>query len=1108
MGDITWLHLSDFHFRTEKSPNTSKVEPYNQKLVLDSLLADIEEYPARNDLKVDFVIITGDIAYFGQDHEYAEAEKFLDRLLGVAKLDKNRLFVVPGNHDIDRNKVSKRSPLILRSRDDINGFLSEDGEKEIAFRKFDCYKDFVNRYFNGHLSFDYRSNYFWVRELATAGGKIAIIGLNSAWYSREDGEERKLPIGEKQICDAVSKVNKSDLTIAAFHHPPDWLRRDEQYDDERLVMRELGKICQFILHGHMHVSGYEKRANPDFQIQIIPAGACYEGRDYRNACNYVKFNPATNKGELHLRFYADTLKKWTPDNETFENNKDGICSFNLNPPSFQIDPEQDIALHIPEKYRNWIDTRCQKMDVDRLVGSEDKALISLTLPDIFIPLYGTPPGDRKRKRPRKQKMEEEQFLEEEQYLEEEQHTNDIEKFVARNDHLLLVGQAGSGKTTLIKHLAYTIIHGNNENGLKGYLPVLLFLKDLSALDINLSNVIPGTPTAERILLEYFKATGSCMSLELVKAFSRAGKLVFLFDGLDEIDRKTRDVFVTSLANLKADYNNVHKNDNGLIMVLSSRPHGIDSRVNDCFGDKRLDVYSLHMGQVKLFIEKWHKFDTELQEKGVTPFRMFEDIRKHPKIKELITTPLMLTAACILYHYEKKLPEQRAELYEKFIKNLLYKRFEKPAVAQDFLMKLAFAVHDIKKRDFTKSFAIQLLAAENPIKDDESDRQYTLRLEKEFDLIDENCGLLKLENGQYSFWHLSFQEFLAARDIAVHQTQHAEAIKSYWDDEWYEEVIYLLVGHLSNSSRAIALEIVENELKKTHFSPFRHWRVAAKAFSNIQIYSNKDIQVLKKIQDRLVSIFEMEIDPIVLADSGETLGWLGDPRDLKEFLSIEGGEYELQGMRKYLFSNFEIAKYPVTNQWYEEFIKSGGYDNPTFWSPNLREWLSRVKEELLNLHDQGPKCPNLPVVNLSCFEAEAFCRWVAASRNDGYLYRLPTEQEWQLAAAGKDNREYPWGKRRKNVCNTEEIGIKKPTAVGIFKQGTTPEGIADLSGNIWEWTYSHFGLSNLTLMDGSTSIVLKGGSCRSSSESATCSSKVSFPWIRNAVTGFRCARIKK
>jgi len=98
-----------------------------------------------------------------------------------------------------------------------------------------------------------------------------------------------------------------------------------------------------------------------------------------------------------------------------------------------------------------------------------------------------------------------------------------------------------------------------------------------------------------------------------------------------------------------------------------------------------------------------------------------------------------------------------------------------------------------------------------------------------------------------------------------------------------------------------------------------------------------------------------------------------------------------------------------------------------------------------------KCPNSPVVGISWYEADAFTKWLTAKRDDGNTYRLLKENEWEAAAGGKEGMEYPWkGEWDKNKCNNGETDIHKTSPVGIFKSGNTPEGISDLSGNVWEW----------------------------------------------------------
>jgi len=99
---ITWLHLSDLHFKSGK-----EAEQFNRKIVLDSLWIDIRKQIQKG-LKPDFIFFTGDVAFHGKKDEYDLAiEQFFEPLLKHTGLSKDRLFIVPGNHDIDRDKIAQ-----------------------------------------------------------------------------------------------------------------------------------------------------------------------------------------------------------------------------------------------------------------------------------------------------------------------------------------------------------------------------------------------------------------------------------------------------------------------------------------------------------------------------------------------------------------------------------------------------------------------------------------------------------------------------------------------------------------------------------------------------------------------------------------------------------------------------------------------------------------------------------------------------------------------------------------------------------------------------------------------------------------------------------------
>jgi formylglycine-generating enzyme required for sulfatase activity len=173
--------------------------------------------------------------------------------------------------------------------------------------------------------------------------------------------------------------------------------------------------------------------------------------------------------------------------------------------------------------------------------------------------------------------------------------------------------------------------------------------------------------------------------------------------------------------------------------------------------------------------------------------------------------------------------------------------------------------------------------------------------------------------------------------------------------------------------------------------------------------------------------------------------------------------------------FALARYPLTNAQYKRFIDADGYDsNASWWDDPARAWLARDDATIPDLKDYqkrqhkdqpewwdderyGSARPNHPVVGISWYEATAFCRWLTLHLNDGFIYCLPSELEWEYAAArSTERRMYPWGDSAPDDerANFNEI-YHGTTAVGCFLAGATPEGLSDMAGNVWEWTRSEY-----------------------------------------------------
>jgi formylglycine-generating enzyme required for sulfatase activity len=138
-------------------------------------------------------------------------------------------------------------------------------------------------------------------------------------------------------------------------------------------------------------------------------------------------------------------------------------------------------------------------------------------------------------------------------------------------------------------------------------------------------------------------------------------------------------------------------------------------------------------------------------------------------------------------------------------------------------------------------------------------------------------------------------------------------------------------------------------------------------------------------------------------------------------------------------------------------------------------------------------PGAPVRGLDPKEAEAFCRFEGG--------RLPTSDEWLLAAMGSEGRRFPWGSTGL-VCRRAAFGLadgpcaqgaQGPELSGSRPDGATPEGVLDLAGNVAEWT-----------SEGSGRYVARGGSYRSRTALELKTWAFETPAPKAKTVGFRCA----
>ena len=329
MTTFCWLHLSDLHLKeTTASPDRAR---------FDRMLGSIAETRRREKLNPDAIFITGDLAFSGQPKQYDEAEKYLEKVLDVCDLaaHRDRLLIVPGNHDVDRSRITEaRHEVIAKALLDqdryteIEDFFRSDLERQMIFAKFANFARFVESFVSGTpMSFG-PDRFHYVMPIEKEGQKVVVVGLNSAWLSNRNNEQGRLLLGEAQVCDALEEVYQmwpdARLRIALVHHPLYWLAEK----DVHRTQQHLARKCDLLLRGHLHCPSFSVRISPDSQLREFAAGASLKA-PYQ-AYNLIQVDLDTGEGVAFVMLqHPDLGTEWGSDSFTYGNIPDGKVAFSI-----------------------------------------------------------------------------------------------------------------------------------------------------------------------------------------------------------------------------------------------------------------------------------------------------------------------------------------------------------------------------------------------------------------------------------------------------------------------------------------------------------------------------------------------------------------------------------------------------------------------------------------------------------------------------------------------------------------------------------------------------------------------------------------------------------
>jgi len=484
-------------------------------------------------------------------------------------------------------------------------------------------------------------------------------------------------------------------------------------------------------------------------------------------------------------------------------------------------------------------------------------------------------------------------------------------------------------------------------------------------------------------------------------------------------------------------------------------------------------------------------------------------------------PLLLTLMASLHAWRGgSLPEKRQELYDNAVDLLLdwwesrkVKDTDEQLLSLTEMLKLgregmgglrsligslAYAAHEAQPDLVGTADIAEDKLAGGLMRLSQNKDVNPLRL---VEFLRDRAGLLVSHGvGMYTFPHRTFQEYLAAchlTDQDDYPDNVAELART--DPNRWREVVLLAGAKVVRGAAAsiwfLADALCYRNANDPQVTPEDAWGalLAGQALAetaNLEKISPRNQSKAERVRDWLVEILterkpsgsplpavERALAGNILAqlsdsrpgvglreDSLPDISWCevpagifvmgSDPTKDKDAMDREQPQHEVN------LSAYRISRYPVTNAQYRVFVEDGGYTDKWrhCWTPEGWKW--KEQRELTEPEMSGGvfDLPNHPVVEVSWYEATAFCQWLTERLRETHpspsqegIIRLPSEAEWEKAARGDDGRIYPWGdKIDPNLANYVETGLGATSAVGCFPSGASPYGCEDMAGNIYDW----------------------------------------------------------
>ncbi|KXK14801.1 MAG: signal transduction protein [Chloroflexi bacterium OLB14] len=529
----------------------------------------------------------------------------------------------------------------------------------------------------------------------------------------------------------------------------------------------------------------------------------------------------------------------------------------------------------------------------------------------------------------------------------------LNEILSFGNRLIITGGPGSGKTTVLLHLAWALaasLRGSSKIakqrlGLKGALPLPIYVPLTRYADY--LRKLPASATAEQTslrtyILEYLNERGANFEMlppDFLNSLLRDGKTVLLLlDGLDEVPNEDERILIRSRIE---DLVSGRKN---LRVAVTSRSAAYKGQAVLGRDFQHIHVLPLDDEQIaKLVKQAYHAIYPKSEAKAkvqasdllanIDQLESERRARLGDNVEALVDSPIMIRMLLIVHYNDRKLPDQRADLYQKTVDVILRPdnapdqrvtdEIEKRiggslAMNREMLQHLAFHMHkqgDEQGREIEEDALREILEAESIYKPYVNDLISQTR---------QRGTLLEERGGLYRFIHLSFQEFLVGRYLVQNFPDPEQLVLFLEDglcaDPWWREPILLAIGYQDINAPIQARRILtrlagldENANQRENNYSFDLTLASCELATIAYLESrNQAADFGEQLKNRLKELHQQSQSktwtPTLLASAMDGLDRLGyAPEDLHHFIQLPD-------------SHIFISKYPVTNAQYERFLQ--------------------------------------------------------------------------------------------------------------------------------------------------------------------------------------------